>query len=333
MTLSRDLLRQLQSQSPVEAWATIFQQAWDVCSAPFAGARPESDVVRRDREVADLDLFLATAGWDLWASYESSVPRTSSVLADWWTTRSSGRAILILDGLSLREIPWILSQAEARGFVVHDARATGAELPSETTPFAKAMGFAQRSALSSNGAAAGHRLPGARTEVSNLPWDDCTRSIGSEPDWLFWHEWPDRDVHDFKDAGEGLRPLILKASDQLQSESFWRLIARLAEGRRLVLTSDHGYAASELFPDAGTDHADYLKRTYKSGRSSDSSQACAPMVPPIDLAMQTCHGHYLFVNGRRKWKSAGGYPTLTHGGLSVLEVAVPFIELSKKGGA
>jgi hypothetical protein len=39
------------------------------------------------------------------------------------------------------------------------------------------------------------------------------------------------------------------------------------------------------------------------------------------------------VNGRRKWKSAGGYPTLIHGGLSVLEVAVPFIELSKKGGA
>lgn len=40
-----------------------------------------------------------------------------------------------------------------------------------------------------------------------------------------------------------------------------------------------------------------------------------------------------FALGRRKWKSQGGYPTLTHGGLSLLEVAVPFIELSRTGGA
>ena len=32
---------------------------------------------------------------------------------------------------------------------------------------------------------------------------------------------------------------------------------------------------------------------------------------------------------RRKWKSQGGYPSLTHGGLSLLEIAVPFIELSR----
>ena len=40
-------------------------------------------------------------------------------------------------------------------------------------------------------------------------------------------------------------------------------------------------------------------------------------------------GVFLTAGGRRKWKSAGGYPTLTHGGLSVLEVAVPWIELTK----
>jgi len=33
--------------------------------------------------------------------------------------------------------------------------------------------------------------------------------------------------------------------------------------------------------------------------------------------------------GRKKWKSQGGYPTLTHGGLSLLEMAVPYLELSK----
>jgi hypothetical protein len=329
MTLTCDQLRHLQSDSPKKAWEAILSHAWETCSAPFGGAKPESEVPRRDREVADLDLFLATAGWDLWEHYEPSVPLTTDALADWWSSRGSGRAVLILDALSLREAPWLLAGAAARGFTIHDARATGAELPADTTPFAKALGFGQRSSLGANAAGFAHRLPGARTECTDIAWEDCARFVGSEPDWVFWHHWPDKDVHDFADAGEGLRPLITKAAEYLAGDAFWALVDRLAEGRRLVITSDHGYAASELFPDAGADHADYLKRIYKSGRCADAGDPPAAWVPPIDLLLKTRHGPHLFVNGRRKWKSAGGYPTLTHGGLSVLEVAVPFIELSK----
>jgi hypothetical protein len=50
----------------------------------------------------------------------------------------------------------------------------------------------------------------------------------------------------------------------------------------------------------------------------------------VDLALTSTHGARRYAVGRRKWKSQGGYPTLTHGGLSVLEVASPFIEISKK---
>ena len=32
---------------------------------------------------------------------------------------------------------------------------------------------------------------------------------------------------------------------------------------------------------------------------------------------------------RKKWESQGGYLTLAHGGLTLLEVAVPWIEISK----
>ena len=195
------------------------------------------------------------------------------------------------------------------------------------------MGFGQRSSLGSNSVGAAHRLPGARTETTDIPWEDCASFIGSEPDWAFWHHWPDKDVHDFADAGEGLRKLTAKASTHLQSDAFWKLVERLAAGRRLVITSDHGYAASEMFPDATLDQTNYLKKRFKSGRCTQTDPGRGPWVPPIDLELHTQHGAHLFVNGRRKWKSKGGYPTLTHGGLSVLEVAVPFIELSKKGGA
>jgi len=41
------------------------------------------------------------------------------------------------------------------------------------------------------------------------------------------------------------------------------------------------------------------------------------------------HGKYLLAVGRWKWRSQGGYPTLAHGGLSLLEMLSPFIEVTK----
>ncbi len=330
MSLPYELLQTLQNGNPADTWASVFNHAWSTCRETIPDGKAASEVTRRDRDLADLDLYLATAGWDLWSAYESVVPQTADTLADWWQQRSSGRAVLILDALSLREVPWLLASAQARGYDIHTAKPTGAELPADTTPFAKALGFGQRSSLSADGAGGSHKLPGATTETTNMDWQSCADMIGSQPDWVFWHEWPDKDVHDYADAGEGLRPLIEKATDYLAGDTFWSLVARLAEGRRLVITSDHGYAASELFPDATKEQTDHLRGRFKSGRCTSDQTDQGSWVPPIDLKLDTRHGNHLFVNGRRKWKSGGGYPTLTHGGLSVLEVAVPFIELSRK---
>jgi hypothetical protein len=136
-------------------------------------------------------------------------------------------------------------------------------------------------------------------------------------------------LHDHDDPGKGLTTLTQEVQENLTSEDFWRFVERLAEGRRLVITADHGYAASGLFPDSNKEQTDYLKDIFKSGRWESSIVEAGSWAPPIDLLLNTENGENLFVLGRRKWKSAGGYPTLTHGGLSVLEVAVPFIELSR----
>jgi len=329
MSLALSTLQVLQAKSPDEAWQAVFGYAWKICTPEIVGGKPDAEVIRRDRAVGDLDLFMATAGWDLWASYETVVPRTSAALTQWWESQSSGRAVLILDALSLRESPWIIHGATERGFTVHDARATAAELPADTTPFAKALGFSQRSALSNNGAGSAHKLTGARTESTDIAWKDCADFIGSEPDWVFWHHWPDHRLHYHDEAGKGLSTLTREVREHLTSDDFWSLVERLATGRRIIITSDHGYAASGLFTDSNKEQTKYLKETFKSGRWNDDVHESGPFVPPIDLLIASRHGKHLFVNGRRKWKSAGGYPTLTHGGLSVLEVAVPWIELSR----
>jgi hypothetical protein len=329
MALPLDLLRTLQQAPAGEAWAAILGHAWTICAAPIAPGKASAEVHARDRALADLDHYLASADWDLWSHYETSVPRTAPSLIDWWSNHSPGRAVLILDGLSLREVPWILQQAAVRGYKVHQARATGAELPPNTTPFAKALGFPQRSALGNNGAGSAHQLPGARTESVDIAWTDCVKLIGAEPDWIFWHQWPDHRLHEHDDPGQGLSTLTQEVETQLTGDDFWSLVERLAAGRRLILTADHGYAASGQFPDSGKEEAEYLKGRYKSGRALGTPDEPGDWSPPLDLAITSAHGRHLYVNGRRKWKSQGGYPTLTHGGLSILEVAVPFIELSR----
>ena len=141
-------------------------------------------------------------------------------------------------------------------------------------------------------------------------------------------------MHDLGAPGHGLSALATEAANQLTTDDFWALVERLTTGRRLVITGDHGYAATGLFPDtADSKQAQHLKSRFKSGRSAPDQNSPSDWVPPIDIVLDTPHGRHAFALGRRKWKSQGGYPTLAHGGLSLLEVAVPFIELSRPVGS
>ncbi len=332
MALPLPLLRSLQDSPAKEAWKAIFGHAWEVCSQPLTKENAAAEVTKRDREIGDLDLFLASAGWDLWFAYEACVEHAADAVAKWWAENEAGptgRAVLILDGLSLREVPWLLQGAAERGYKLHSMCVAGAELPADTTRFANAMGFPQRSALENNGASSGHRLPKARTEALDHPWADCASFVGAEPNWALWHHWPDNRAHALAEAGQGLTNLVAEVVKELTSDDFWTLVKKLTTGRRLLITSDHGYCASGLFSDVIEEQSKHLKELLKSGRCAASASDGGPWVPPVSITLTTKHGTYAYAVGRRKWKSPGGYPTLTHGGLSVLEVAVPMLELSR----
>lgn len=206
-------------------------------------------------------------------------------------------------------------------------------MPGDTRAFAHALGFGQRSALENNRAGNNHKLAGATTDSTDNPWVECQMRIGSEPRWVIWHHWPDNRLHDLGDqAGKGLPDLAKEAAQRLTEPDFWSFVERLTTGRSLLITSDHGYAATGLFPDvADQNQSNHLKQMFASKRYASPSQNTngPSWIPPTDLVLSTPHGKTQLVLGRRKWKSPGGYPSLTHGGLSVLEVCSPFIEITK----
>lgn len=339
MALDAGILQRLTQGTAADAWSFIIERTLDIASRPLAEGNAPGEVVKRDREIGELDLFLASSGWDLWRCFGQSeisgVERTSDRLARWWAEPSYGnsaaRAVLVLDALSLRELPWLLQGAKERGFTLQGVTATASELPGETNEFARALGLSSRSQLQANGGGLAHKLQPAQTETIDLPWKDCEGLVGSASgakNWVFWHHWPDAKLHDYG-AGQGLELLTKDAAQQLSSDDFWAFVERLATGRRLVITSDHGYAATGYFPDADGEVAAHLKQTFSSGRSKAGNGDTGPFVPPVALQIDSPHGAHLLALGRRKWRSQGGYPTLTHGGLSLLEVLSPFVELSK----
>jgi hypothetical protein len=328
MEFDVNVLQSLTRGSAAEAWRVIISNAITIASQPLTEANAPGEVVRRDREIGALDHFLSASGWDLWHDFGTHVTRTSDRLVRWWNEPYRAKALLILDGMSLRELPWIVQGARKRGFTLHEVGAYASELPGETTTFAHALGLSSRSQLQHSGGGLAHKLQPAATESVDMPWKDCERLINSTPNWVFWHHWPDSKLHEGAGAGQGLDTLTRDAAQQLSGDDFWAFVERLATGRRLVITSDHGYAATGYFPDADGDVATYLKQTFASGRSRAGTGDVGPFVPPVALQIHSPHGAHLLAVGRWKWRSQGGYPTLTHGGLSLLELLSPWIELS-----
>jgi hypothetical protein len=122
MALDAGILQRLTQGTAADAWSFIIERTLDIASRPLAEGNAPGEVVKRDREIGELDLFLASSGWDLWRCFGQSeisgVERTSDRLARWWAEPSYGnsaaRAVLVLDALSLRELPWLLQGAKER---------------------------------------------------------------------------------------------------------------------------------------------------------------------------------------------------------------------------
>ncbi|MDP3049738.1 MAG: hypothetical protein Q8N20_00085, partial [Eubacteriales bacterium] len=97
----------LDSQSPETVWAEMFSAL--LCMAE----QSSSPVALHDATVVP-DRLLAEAAWELWEAFPEYAVRASATLKE-WTIQGSARAVLILDALSLRELPILLAGAEARG--------------------------------------------------------------------------------------------------------------------------------------------------------------------------------------------------------------------------
>jgi hypothetical protein len=306
----------LAKRPPEEIWTQIFDEL-------LRAGRATASPVALHQSLVPADRLLAESAWELWGAYQTFPGRTSLRLVDWWNrSAAGGRAVLILDALSLRDLPALLGGAQARHISPVHVTVTGSEVPSDTTPFAKALGVPTRASLKNNRAPGTFLLQSAQlaTDVVNVPFADC--GVPSTRDVFLWHEWQDADIHSTRPQDT----VFAHASAQLQSDDFWALVNRLRQGRKLVITSDHGYATSAQFATTLEDEqvVTRLKETFRAQRlCPDTAPWTHPVLPPVVL---TANGYHVVI-GQVKWRVESGFPPRCHGGLTLLEVAVPWVEL------
>lgn len=290
---------------------------------------PETSPPMLHQATVKLDRLLAESAWNLWYDFKGCITRTAEVLKDWWGDNSvGGRAILILDALSLRELKPLIENARANGLEPSSVKITGTELPTETEQFAKALGMPSRASLFNNGATDSFLLGGkaTRTDVLTSPFQDCLGDVPPSPDIFLWHCWLDDLIHLYKRDPEEVENAV---QQEFTGPGFWQLVNKMRKGRKLIITSDHGYANCKLFSNEETEQQakDVLIKYFGAGRLC-LAEALFPVgfMPPLAATINNYH----MVLGQRRWKVQGGYPHLTHGGLTVFEALVPFIEFPEE---
>ncbi len=297
-------------------WQNIFRSLQELAQTTT------SPIALHDQTVVP-DRLLSEAAWQLWHEYPNAAVRTSDELKRWCCdTSPTGKAVLILDALSLRELPALIAGAKSHGIEPSSIRVTGSECPSTTDHFANSFSLPSRSALANDGKPRTFTLFDiCYTDVLSVPFEDC--AVPPTANVVIWHSWLDDLIH----LQHKLPDQVSKTAETvLQSDGFWTFVNKLRQGRKLVITADHGYAVSKRFSSevSDTDAIDIFRKTFGASRNKSAGQDWkSQFMPPIVMT----HNNQHVIMGQWKWKVQGGFPHICHGGMSLLEVAVPFMEV------
>jgi len=240
---------------------------------------------------------------------------------------SDRSVVVVFDGLSLRELPGLLRLAEQSGLKTVETGVNLAALPSETLDFIEQRLGCPRCApsqltgrrdLRERGAAAyyyGH--PGERHAL-----DDAARCL------LLWSAFPDNTYSD-----SGARFVEHFAHIQSQLQSAWNATVMSApRGRRILVTSDHGYVFLGSGLSFARSPADLRQLSaYLGGerhaRISERGE------PPTDADLMVYKDRDVAVlKGRVQPHPPGpaAGKLYKHGGLSLMEMLTPWLLLEAR---
>lgn len=245
--------------------------------------------------------------------------RLMSVLAD------NKTAVVIFDGLSIRELPIIKKLAEKSGFNLQSIDCAQSAVPSETLDYIAQELHCGRISPS--------QLPQRRElkgkNITAIYTNDPTQTIIANAEKsaiLVWSAFPDIT---YKDSGARFASHF--ENIHMQFETAWMNTVQQIKGKnRIIITSDHGYiffGTGMDFPRSGQEIR-VLNEYFGNDRFSWLSDK--PNPPQSDDIIIDEMRQIAIIKGRVKTKSTGDAASklYKHGGLSLMEVLTPWVVLN-----
>ena len=289
---------------------------------------PEQYLRTGEEAVCHLEELIATGALEVWNELHADSQRAPT-LKSWLGLDAplplpDPRAAIVFDGLSLRELPLLLQMAQASGLRVKSLQAVATCLPTETIDFVDERVLGARIGPS--------QLPG-RTELAAkntqafyLDQPNTRNTFPEGRNLLVWSSYPDRLFSDDQARGETL----FANFHQNFIPAIWKCtVQAMPHGVPIVITSDHGYIYFGASLDASrpTDAPGLL------GQARSKEFRPDEFLPAWHRDLQILpHSRTALLRGRLRARPQGpsSRKLYQHGGFSIMEVLVPWIELEPR---
>jgi len=301
----------------IKQW--LLEEVWS--RENYEKVKPVEFLHRGESAVNTFEQLLAAAADRTYGELLAGPGPAISVLE---TLSAPDTAVVIFDGLSLREIPMVINLAEKSGMKTSRIDASIAAVPCET------MDFIARELPC--GRIAPSQLPGRKElkekGIAAVYSGNYTQGIpGSESGaaLLVWSSFPD---HTYRDSGAKFESHFENIHAMFET-AWMNTVQRIKGRRKIVVTSDHGYiffGAGMDFPRQPGEMKD-LNGYFGNDRYVSLPEKPAPPASG-DIFLDSTR-QVALLKGRVKTRATGEAAArlYKHGGLSLMEMLTPWIEL------
>lgn len=302
----------------LEKW--LLEEVWTL--KRYKELSPSDYLTDGESSVNELEEIIAQAAYRVYDEFLDEPPQERSVLN--FIQRDEPWAVVIFDGLSLREVPVLLSLAEKSNHKVHELGITYSSLPTETMDFIE-----QRLKL---GKVPPVQLPRRRDVaekgISAYYYDNPSQRHKIDRNskkLLLWSAFPDNTYSDSEARFE-------RHFEQIHNflETSWlNTIQQIPLDRKILITSDHGYiyfGAGLSFTRTNTE----LRPLSEYLRGERFSRSVEEAPEHRDLIVYP-HRKIAVLKGRVQTHPPGRATSrlYKHGGLSIMESLIPWIVIEQ----
>lgn len=322
-SFTREMFDRLVTPGPRLPWLRewLLGQVWT--RERYEDLNPVQFLEKGEREVNELEEVLVVAASRVYDELLADPPPSRDVRR--FLQDEHPCAVIVFDGLSLREVPAILRLAERTNLAVREVDVGVAAVPTETVEFIE-----QRLRV---GRLAPSQLSGRRelreAGIAAYYYDHPGRRYPLDPEapaFLLWSAFPDQT---YQDSGARFAQHFEQIHTLLET-AWMNTVQQVKEKRQILITSDHGYCyfgAGCSFP-----RSPATLRPLSAWLGGERWRRLEPggEEPPKhpDLAILS-HRGVATIRGRVQTHPPG--PTSSrlykHGGLSLMEMLTPWIVL------